>query len=84
VPHYSTTPRFRRDLKALPKALRTRFADTARDQFVPEPHARPVERTSGVFEMTFAPGGRATWQYGPELEPGVPHVIWRRVGTTTI
>ncbi|MER6108587.1 hypothetical protein ACWG5P_11115 [Streptomyces prasinus] len=32
------------------------------------------------MEMTWAPDGRATWQYGDELREGEPHVIWRRVG----
>jgi hypothetical protein len=31
--------------------------------------------------MTYAPDGRATWHYGSEVEPGIPHVVWRRVGT---
>ncbi|WP_267887199.1 hypothetical protein [Thermobifida halotolerans] len=34
--------------------------------------------------MTWAPDGRATWQYGEERVPGKPHVIWRRVGTHAI
>jgi hypothetical protein len=34
--------------------------------------------------MTRAPDGRATFQYGPEIAPGEPHVIWRRIGTHAI
>jgi hypothetical protein len=34
--------------------------------------------------MTFAPSGRASWQYGLEIRPGEPHVIWRRIGTHEI
>jgi hypothetical protein len=34
--------------------------------------------------MTWAPNGRATWQYGPEQRPGERHVIWRRIGTHDI
>jgi hypothetical protein len=34
--------------------------------------------------MTFAPNGRATWQYGLEIRPDEPHVIWRRIGTHEI
>lgn len=33
-----------------------------------------------VYEMTWAPDGRATFQYGPEVLPGEPHIIWRRIG----
>lgn len=32
------------------------------------------------MEMTWAPDGRATWQYGDEVRPGVTHILWRRVG----
>ncbi len=39
-----------------------------------------VQGAPGVFEMTWAKDGRATWQYGPEQRPGTPHVIWRRIG----
>ena len=43
-----------------------------------------VKRVQGhhaIFEMTWAPDGRATFQYGAEVVPGEPHIIWRRVGT---
>ncbi|NVI33179.1 hypothetical protein EK410_28080 [Streptomyces sp. CAI-17] len=51
----------------------------------------PVKRLSGfpdIYELTWSmgtgPAGRATWQYGPALRAGTPHVIWRRVGTHRI
>jgi hypothetical protein len=31
--------------------------------------------------MTWACDGRATFQYGDEIQTGKPHVIWWRVGT---
>jgi hypothetical protein len=37
-----------------------------------------------VWEMTWAYDGRATFQYGEEVHPGQPHIIWRRVGTHAI
>lgn len=49
--------------------------------FRPGLRVKRVQGTDGIFEMTFAPDGRATWQYGDELRPGQPHVIWRRIGT---
>ena len=33
-----------------------------------------------VYEMTWAPDGRATFQYGAEVLPGEPHINWRRIG----
>ncbi len=31
--------------------------------------------------MTWAPDGRATWQYAAASVADDPHVIWRRIGT---
>jgi hypothetical protein len=43
-----------------------------------------VEGAEGIFEMTWAPDGRATFQYGQSIKAGEPHVIWRRVGSHDI
>jgi hypothetical protein len=43
-----------------------------------------VQGTREIFEMTWAKDGRATFQFGDELRPGEPHVIWRRIGTRDI
>ncbi|HEX6236432.1 MAG TPA: hypothetical protein VFZ68_04510 [Acidimicrobiales bacterium] len=43
-----------------------------------------VQGASGLFEMTWADDGRATFQYGDAVLEGEPHVIWRRVGTQDI
>jgi hypothetical protein len=40
-----------------------------------------VKGAPGVFEMTWADDGRATFQYGEPVVEGEPHVVWRRVGT---
>lgn len=45
---------------------------------------KKVHGTAHVREITWAPDGRATWQYGEEQVPGEPHVIWRRIGTHSI
>ena len=63
------------------KAVRNFIADLGTGKFRPGLRVKRVQGTDSVFEMTFAPDGRATWQYGEELQPGVPHVIWRRIGT---
>lgn len=34
----------------------------------------------GVFEITWAPDGRATFSYGQTVRRGEPHVTWRRIG----
>jgi hypothetical protein len=43
-----------------------------------------VEGAEGIFELTWAPDGRATFQYGASIKAGEPHVIWRRVGSHDI
>ena len=39
---------------------------------------------SGIWEMSWAADGRATFEYGAEVIPGQPHIIWRRIGTHDI
>lgn len=70
--------RFRRAVKAFVEDLQ------AKRGFRPGLRVKGVQGARGVFEMTWAPDGRATFQYGEELYDGEPHVIWRRVGTHDI
>ncbi|MGH3888715.1 MAG: hypothetical protein ACRDSZ_19515 [Pseudonocardiaceae bacterium] len=80
MPTFATMPRFRRDLKALAPEQRARFEKVAREEFVPDMDAnrwRPglrVKRVQGVpkvFEITWAPDGRATWQFGASIRDDV-------------
>jgi len=43
-----------------------------------------VRTEQGVFEMSWAPDGRATFSYGRSIVEGEPHIIWRRIGTHEI
>src|ERR1700742_2485814 len=46
-----------------------------------------VKRMQGhrdIWEMSWAPDGRATFEYGDEIHPGQPHIISRRVDTHSI
>jgi bifunctional DNA-binding transcriptional regulator/antitoxin component of YhaV-PrlF toxin-antitoxin module len=51
------------------------------------PQSRPGLRVKsligrpGIYEMTWAPYGRATFRYGEPLRAGEPHIIWRCIGT---
>lgn len=89
MPTFETTARFEKDWADLDPADRTRFrkavrhfiADLERGAFRPGLRVKRVQGTAGVFEMTFARDGRATWQYGDEVEQGQPHIMWRRIGT---
>ncbi|HEY4897584.1 MAG TPA: hypothetical protein VII01_16050 [Solirubrobacteraceae bacterium] len=49
--------------------------------FPPALRVRRVQGAVGVWEITFARDGRATFEYGPEVLAHEPHVVWRRVGS---
>jgi len=59
-------------------------ADLASGQFRSALRVKGVRGATGVFEMTWAPNGRATFEYGAEINRSEPHVIWRRIGTHDI
>jgi len=89
MPTFSPTPRFLRDLNKLTGDEQQRFKRVVLDEFVPDLAAghfrvglrvKGVRGVPGVFEMTWAPDGRATWRYGSEQRPGEPYVIWLRIG----
>ena len=52
--------------------------------FDPRLRLKRVQGHPGVWEITWAPDGRATFEYGPEVVPGEPHIIWRRIGAHDI
>jgi hypothetical protein len=52
--------------------------------FAPQLRVKRVQGHPGVWEITWAADGRATFSYGSEVIPGHPHVIWRRIGTHDI
>ena len=43
-----------------------------------------IQGASGIYEMTCANNGRATFEYGQPIRDGELHVIWRRIGTHSI
>lgn len=43
-----------------------------------------VQGIAGVYEMTWADDGRATFEYGSSPHQGDVHIIWRRIGKHTI
>ncbi|MEO8626156.1 MAG: hypothetical protein ABI452_05590 [Candidatus Limnocylindrales bacterium] len=85
---HERTRRFERDWDGLAPEEHQQFAiaflkfdeDLAMETLRAGLRVKRVQGTSEVFEMTWAPNGRATFQYG-EPEAGNPHVIWRRIGT---
>ena len=89
---YAWLARFRADVARLTPTEQAAFLLAVR-QFVDDLGAgrgfrkglrvKGIQAASGLFEMTWAPDGRATFEYGPEVSEGQPHVVWRRVGTHT-
>ncbi|MDQ3632072.1 MAG: hypothetical protein M3417_12540 [Actinomycetota bacterium] len=68
-------------------AARKLFVEALRADPSALPHRLRVKRVQGhdrVWELTWAQNGRATFEYGPEQQPGEPHVIWRRIGDHSI
>lgn len=90
MPTYSYSRRVMAEFAAMPPPLRALFLTAVRE-FVEDLDARRRPRTSlrvkriqghpGIWEMTWAPDGRATFEYGAEALPGQPHIIWRRIGS---
>jgi mRNA-degrading endonuclease YafQ of YafQ-DinJ toxin-antitoxin module len=92
VPTYQPRPRFLRDFKNLTaaqvaareKALDSFISCLRRGRFEPGLRVKPVQGYPGVWEMTWAADGRATFEYGQEVRPDESHIVWRRIGTHDI
>lgn len=90
MPTYEWLARFRADFDALTPSQQAAFL-VAIGQFVEDLRSgrgfrkglrvKGIQGAAGIFEMTWADDGRATFEYGESFVEGDPHVIWRRVGT---
>ena len=78
MPTFAQTDRFRRDFARLTAAQKTAFraavakfvADLPSGGFRPGLRVEGVQGAMGVFEMTWADDGRATFEYGPRSSRG--------------
>ncbi|MBP0458621.1 hypothetical protein [Streptomyces montanisoli] len=95
MPTFETAAHFKRDFKRLSPEDKKRFEEVIQTKFVPDVVAgqfRPGLRVkpmqgvsvpagqSPIMEMTWAPDGRATWQFGAQVRDDETHIVWRRVG----
>lgn len=87
MPTHDELERFLRDYDRLTEEQKIAFA-TAVARFVADLRkghlraglrVRGVQGAQGIYEMTWAPDGRATFQYGEPVRDGEPRIIWRRI-----
>ena len=93
MPTYDAEARFWRDWDRLSAEQRALFLQAVR-QIVEDLQARRPFRTSlrvkgfqgykGMFEMTWAPNGRALFKYGVSPRSTDTHITWLRIGTHDI
>ena len=89
MPTFAWLARFGADFDALSDdqqaaslaAVALFVTDLRAGAFRPTLRVKGVKGAAGVFEMTWAANGRATFQYGREITAGQTYIIWRRVGT---
>ncbi len=88
MPTYEWLASFERDLGRLTDDERdlfqqavTKFVeDLKRGRLRKGLRVKSVQGAEGIFELTWADDGRATFQYGAPRLKGEAHIIWRRVG----
>ena len=93
MPTWDKTARFNRDYATLSKENQAEFMAAVSD-FVADLKAgdgfrnglrvKGVRGRPGVFEMSWAGDGRATFRYGDSVREGEAHIIWLQVGTHDI
>ncbi len=93
MPTYTRLPRFDRDWAELSAEQKAAFKGAVR-KFVDDLErgrgfrkglrVKGVQGSPGIYELTWADDGRATFQYGESPAKGEPHVIWRRIGTHSV
>jgi hypothetical protein len=93
LPTFEKTDSFRRDYDGLTReqkaAVRRAVKEFVEDLAAARPFRRGlrvkgVQGATGIFEMSWASDGRATFEFGDQLSQGDPHIIWRRIGTHEI
>jgi hypothetical protein len=90
LPTYERSPQFIADHAALSAQQRHAFR-VAVEKFVadlrsgrgfrPGLRVKGIRGSPGMFEMTWAPDGRAVFSYGASIREGEPHIVWHAVGT---
>jgi hypothetical protein len=93
MPTYSRLARFIRDFEKLSAEDKVRFVKAVR-AFVDDLAAgngfraglrvKKMHGHEDIWELSWAPDGRATFSYGDPIRAGHVHIVWHRVGTHDI
>jgi len=90
MPTFERLARFDRDYGGLTEAQKEAFRATVQkfvadlqrgDGFRKGLRVKGIRGAAGLFELTWADDGRATFSYGESRVGGEPHIVWHRVGT---
>jgi hypothetical protein len=92
MPTYGWFARFGADFDLLSPEQQTAFLlaveqfveDLDRGAFRKGLRVKGLKGATGVFEMTWADDGRATFEYDTPIREGESHILWRRIGTHAI
>lgn len=89
MPTHEEWAQFLREFAGLTPQEQTRFLTAVRKMvtdlragkgFRPGLRVKRVQGHADVYEMTWAPDGRATFNYGADRRVGERHIVWRRIG----
>ncbi len=89
MPTHDEFVRFLREYDKLTQTQQDAFIDAmklmvedlrAGGSFRPSLRVKRVQGHPRILEMTWASDGRATFEYGAEVRPGEPHIVWHRIG----
>lgn len=98
MPTYEWTSAFADDYRRLSIRNQDRFLSAVRAfvwdlleieagdayKFRPGLRVKGVRGVPGLFEMSWAPDGRATFSWDEAARPGKRHVVWHRCGDHSI
>jgi hypothetical protein len=93
LPTYERSPQFVHDYDALSPEQRRAFrvavekfvADLRRGRgFRPGLRVKGIKGSPGMFELTWAPDGRAVFSYGASIREHEPHIVWHAVGSHNV
>jgi mRNA-degrading endonuclease YafQ of YafQ-DinJ toxin-antitoxin module len=89
MPTYEWFSHFRRDWDALDEVQKKAFLDAVKvfvedlrkgAGFQSSLRVKKMQGHAGIWEMSWAADGRATFEFGDEVSPGEVHIVWRRIG----